>query len=204
LSSSLEEEGDDDYNGKSKTDTSMPDLEKAGSSHDSSLDRESSPYLPEGIRVMNREDLLNLGDMQEPPINPEESEETPQAIYSSYSRTMTPVGQPGGLSTTTPRTDGATLGIAMTGVDVRSRKTHEGDKGQLVFIVGFQGPNDPCDPHNWGFWKRFFCTIMIATIGFIVGFASSIDSSALSHAATEFRVSEVVESLSTGKEEQHV
>jgi hypothetical protein len=43
---------------------------------------------------------------------------------------------------------------------------------------------------------------MIASIGFIVGFASSIDSSALPHAAAELGVSEVVKSLATSKEDR--
>jgi hypothetical protein len=43
---------------------------------------------------------------------------------------------------------------------------------------------------------------MIASIRFIVGFASSIESSALPHAASGFGVSEVVESLATSKEDR--
>lgn len=39
---------------------------------------------------------------------------------------------------------------------------------------------------------------MIAGIGFVVGFASSINSSAIKEAAAEFGVSEVTESLATG------
>ena len=40
--------------------------------------------------------------------------------------------------------------------------------------------------------------VNVASIGAIVGFASSIDSSALPQAAAEFGVSEVAESLATG------
>lgn len=43
-----------------------------------------------------------------------------------------------------------------------------------------------------------FCRITIAFIGWIVGFASSIDSAALPQAAKDFGVSEVTESLATG------
>jgi hypothetical protein len=184
---------------KSKRDLAKADPEKGEPRHDDSPDGEASSCLPEGVRVMKRETLLNLGDMQEPPVEPQQTEERPQALDPSFSCTRTSTGQHGTLSATTTRSDGAALGVAMTGVDVRSRKTHEGDKGQMVFVVGFQGPDDPCNPHNWSFWKRIYCTIMIAAIGFIVGFASSIDSSALAHAAPEFGVSEVVESLATGE-----
>lgn len=40
--------------------------------------------------------------------------------------------------------------------------------------------------------------MMIASIGFVVGFASAIDSSAVKQASREFGVSEVAESLATG------
>ena len=40
-------------------------------------------------------------------------------------------------------------------------------------------------------------TVLIAAIGFAVGFASSIDSAALKQASAEFGVSNVTESLAT-------
>ena len=42
------------------------------------------------------------------------------------------------------------------------------------------------------------CRLNIAAVGWIVGFASSIDSAALKQATAEFGVSEVTESLATG------
>ena len=65
--------------------------------------------------------------------------------------------------------------------------------------MGFQGPDDPLNPHNWGYAVRIWATVLIALIGFVVGIASSIDSSALMKASMEFGVSPVVESLATGK-----
>ena len=41
-------------------------------------------------------------------------------------------------------------------------------------------------------------SVIVALIGFVVGFASSVDSAALPQATAEFGVSEVVESLATG------
>lgn len=97
---------------------------------------------------------------------------------------------------------GTALGHEMTGVDIRSRTTYEGkgqpEQSQKVFVVGYQGPDDPLNPHNWSYTTRITATIMIAFIGFTVGIASSIDSSALMKASAEFGVSEVVESLATG------
>lgn len=42
----------------------------------------------------------------------------------------------------------AALGHSLTGVHARDRRTHEG-KGSKVFVVGWEGPNDPLNPRNW-------------------------------------------------------
>ncbi|KAJ4985442.1 major facilitator superfamily transporter [Stagonosporopsis vannaccii] len=99
----------------------------------------------------------------------------------------------------TARSIGTRLGVALTGIAVRDRRTNEGgaDAGK-VFVVAFEGDNDPSKPQNWSHTSRICATAMIALIGFVVGVASSIDSPATSRAAQEFGVSEVVEILATG------
>lgn len=97
----------------------------------------------------------------------------------------------------TQQSEGTALGRALTGVEVRRRKTHEGGEGN-VFVVGFEGPNDPMNPKTWSRTKRFAITFSVASIGCVVGLASSIDSSAVREASAEFGVSEVVESMATG------
>jgi hypothetical protein len=99
--------------------------------------------------------------------------------------------------TTTQQSQGTALGRTLTGVEVRRRKTHEGGEGN-VFVVGYEGPNDPMNPKSWSRTKRFAVTFSVASIGCVVGLASSIDSSAVKDAAAEFHVSEVVESMATG------
>lgn len=42
----------------------------------------------------------------------------------------------------------AALGHSLTGVHARDRRTHEG-KGSKVFVVGWEGPDDPLNPRNW-------------------------------------------------------
>lgn len=54
------------------------------------------------------------------------------------------------------------------------------------------------NPHNWPLGKRIGATLLIAAIGFIVGYASSTDSAATTQAAADFHVSDVTESLATG------
>jgi hypothetical protein len=106
-----------------------------------------------------------------------------------------------GLSTTTTQaTIGTRLGQALTGINVRSRTTKEGrhERGGKVFVVGYVDEKDPLNPHNWSSLKRMSITFLVASIGLIVGFASSVDSAALQQARLEFGVSEVTESLATG------
>lgn len=98
---------------------------------------------------------------------------------------------------TTQHSSRTALGNVLTGIEVRKRSTREGGDGN-VFVVGFQDENDPNDPHNWSLTKRTSYTAIIAGIGCVVGFASSIDSSALLEASADFGVSEVAESLATG------
>lgn len=92
---------------------------------------------------------------------------------------------------------GTALGTTLTGIRVRDRSTKEGGDGQ-VFVVGYEGEKDMMNPHNWSFVTRLGATINIASIGWIVGFASSVDSGALTQATMDFGVSEVTESLATG------
>jgi hypothetical protein len=89
------------------------------------------------------------------------------------------------------------LGTVLTGIEVRRRTTKEGGDGN-VFVVGYEGDDDPNNPHNWSLVTRIRCTIIIAMIGCVVGFASAIDSAAIPQAAEEFGVSEIVETLATG------
>jgi hypothetical protein len=102
----------------------------------------------------------------------------------------------------THKSHGAALGLALTGIDARDRTTNEGGTGK-VFVVGYEGENDPLNPHNWSYASRLFATSLIAGIAFVVGFASAIDSSALRPAAEDFGVSQVTESLATGSDAVH-
>lgn len=98
---------------------------------------------------------------------------------------------------------GTNLGTALTGINLRDRTTQEGRSdptahGNKLFVVGYEGDRDPLNPHNWSYGTRIWATVNIAFIGWIVGFASSVDSAALVQASEDFGVSEVVESLATG------
>lgn len=178
------------------------DLEKGDETSDNETQQPQYEdiRLPPGVQARDRAALEELDDMQEVEktrSNPQEisrqSRTTERESYQTLAITLS------AATTRTQASTGAAFGRAITGVDVRDRTTHEGEKGGLVFVVGYQGANDPMDPHNWGVGIRVFSTFIIASIGFVVGVASSIDSSAIPHAAPEFHVSEVVESLATGE-----
>lgn len=97
----------------------------------------------------------------------------------------------------TRKSMGTALGTTLTGIDVRDRSTKEGGDGK-VFVVGYESEKDIMNPHNWSTVTRIGATVNIASIGWIVGFASSVDSAALTQASADFGVSEVTESLATG------
>lgn len=90
---------------------------------------------------------------------------------------------------------GTNLAAALTGISHRDRPNSSDTK---VFVVGFEGPNDPLNPRNWSLAKRVFCTLNVGIIALVVGLAASIDSAVISRAAQEFGVSEVAEALATG------
>ena len=97
------------------------------------------------------------------------------------------------------RTTAGSVGRVLTGVKARRKTTYEGrgvDRSE-VFVVGFHDEDDKLNPHNWSYLKRIWVVMNIAMIGWIVGFASSIDSAALPQASQEYGVSEVAESLAT-------
>ena len=104
----------------------------------------------------------------------------------------------------TQRTTGTQLGISLTGINVRSRKTVEGKQLGKVFVVGYESSEDPMNPHNWPLTKRIFVTANVGLIALVVGTAASIDSAAIPQAAAEFGVSAVTEALATGLVCKHI
>lgn len=111
---------------------------------------------------------------------------------------------------------GTRLGHVLSGIEVRTMtkeiaktrskgsrrpeddaaKREERDK---LFVVGYESDKDALNPHNWSTLVRIRATMLIASIGFIVGYASAVDSAALSQASEDFGVSSVTEVLgSTG------
>lgn len=89
------------------------------------------------------------------------------------------------------------LGHTLTGVHARERTTHEG-KGEKVFVVDWEGKDDPLNPRHWSVAHRVCTTLIVGSIAFVVSIAASADTAILPQAAAEFGVSDVVESLAIG------
>lgn len=176
------------------------DLEKGDSSH-SSLHGDVAAAEPAGVGASHpvSQDFVTQarktereGEEAAGEVPQEEAETPPAQEYVDYDLRQH-------LSRlSTQQSGGTRLGNTLTGVDVRKRSTNEGGDGN-VFIVGYHDDKDPANPHNWSYAVRIYITFAVASIGFVVGVASSIDSAALTEAAQEFGVSEVVESMATGK-----
>ncbi|KAJ3457792.1 hypothetical protein MRS44_014933 [Fusarium solani] len=92
---------------------------------------------------------------------------------------------------------GMALARSMAGVHLRDASTYRGLSGP-IFIVSWEGPDDPLNPRNWSVTKRVIVTLQVGLISAAVGAAFGIDATALPQAAKEFGVSDVVESLATG------
>jgi hypothetical protein len=91
------------------------------------------------------------------------------------------------------------LGRALTGVLARKRTTIPEGSDPTVFVVGWEGKDDPTNPKNRSTTVKIVATIIVSLIAFVVTAASAIDTAVLSQAAAEFGVSDVVESIATGK-----
>jgi hypothetical protein len=175
---------------------SMRDLEKGTAANESSPSLASQHLANVDANVPDHAQLRGSDDQQvQQPAQDDEDQEAdkPNEIEEEDHDMRQYLSR---LST--QRSKGEELGNVITGINIRKRRTQEGGEGN-VFIVGFHDENDPMNPHRWSFASRIGMTLIIAGIGFVVGFASAIDSAALPQAAEEFGVSEVVESLATGR-----
>ncbi|KAH8817258.1 major facilitator superfamily domain-containing protein [Xylogone sp. PMI_703] len=64
-------------------------------------------------------------------------------------------------------------------------------------LVEWDGPDDPGNPLNWSYGKRWLMTIILALNTWMVTFASSVTSSAIGPLSEEYHVAPVVATLAT-------
>lgn len=89
------------------------------------------------------------------------------------------------------------LAYSIAGVDVQ-KQSESSDQPAHLFIVGWNGPDDPQNPLNYSVASRLTATLLVSALGWIVGAALSINSGVLSQNTEAFHVSDVVGSLVTG------
>ncbi|MCJ1231991.1 hypothetical protein MMC12_008672 [Toensbergia leucococca] len=90
---------------------------------------------------------------------------------------------------------GTSLGFPLEGVKVRERTSEEGESG-LVFVVGWDTPDNPMNPHNWSMVCRIVTTIMVCLILTVVSATSSIDAAVKPQSSQAYHV--VAGNLTTG------
>lgn len=125
--------------------------------------------------------------------------ELPSPVYHNASafRTHTVIAQYI-TPVETHRSSRPGIGHSLEGIHIRERTTYEGRDGK-VFIVVWDNEEDPTNPRNWSIFYRLLLTLMVASISFAVGAASSADAAILPQYASYFGVSDVVASLAIGK-----
>ncbi|KAL2670526.1 hypothetical protein Neosp_014314 [[Neocosmospora] mangrovei] len=147
----------------------------------------------------------------EHPIQPNQPEPSPQ-VLKDEEKAQVGTSTAGAISnahleaatrtksngmTDTSSAAGMALARSMAGIHLRDASAYRGLSGP-IFIVSWEGPDDPLNPRNWSVTKRVMVTLQVGLISTAVGAASGIDATALPQAAKEFDVSDVVESLATG------
>ncbi|KIX01379.1 uncharacterized protein Z518_09104 [Rhinocladiella mackenziei CBS 650.93] len=88
--------------------------------------------------------------------------------------------------------------VAVRKLPCLSRQETRVVNGRPILVVEWDGPDDDLNPRNWPFFKRFYATIIISLIAFMVGAAAPIDSAVLPQAAKDLGVSDIVETLAVG------
>lgn len=97
----------------------------------------------------------------------------------------------------TQRSQRTALAHSLAGVDIQKQLAST-DQPADLFIVGWDGKDDPQNPMNYSSTRRLIATLLVSALAFVVGAASSINSAVLPQNAAAFGVSDVVGSLVTG------
>lgn len=107
-------------------------------------------------------------------------------------------GQTQGEQLADPRSKGAGETAAEEIDDERVEAQEKtGEQGGDAFLVDWDGSQDPLNPQNWSWSKKWCIVLLVSQIAVVVGVAAGIDSAAAQEAALRFQVSEEVMELQT-------
>lgn len=98
----------------------------------------------------------------------------------------------------TRKSEKTAIAYSLPGVTVRDIDDAT-DLPSRVFIVSWDGENDPQHPRNWSTVSRLWATFVVSLLAFIVTAASSINSGILPQNNAAYGVGDVVGSLVDGK-----
>ena len=104
------------------------------------------------------------------------------------------------LDQTDRPSDASSRDLEKGGIDSKGNNQNGKDNRQTQWendVVGWDGPNDPQNPHNWKLSKKYTITVFYATLTFCITFASSIFSTATMVTAKMYGVSNEVMTLGT-------
>ena len=90
------------------------------------------------------------------------------------------------------------LAQSLPGIEIQ-KQLDASSPNSHIFVVGWEGENDPLNPYNFSYARRMVATLLVTALAFIVGAASAIESGVLPQITEAYGVSEVVGSLVTGK-----
>ncbi|CAG8083462.1 unnamed protein product [Penicillium olsonii] len=89
------------------------------------------------------------------------------------------------------------LAQSLPGIEIQ-KQLDASSPNSHIFVVGWEGENDPLNPYNFSYARRMVATLLVTALAFIVGAASAIESGVLPQITEAYGVSEVVGSLVTG------
>ncbi|CAG7918365.1 unnamed protein product [Penicillium olsonii] len=96
-----------------------------------------------------------------------------------------------------PGSEKSPLAQSLPGIEIQ-KQLDASSPNSHIFVVGWEGENDPLNPYNFSYARRMVATLLVTALAFIVGAASAIESGVLPQITEAYGVSEVVGSLVTG------
>ena len=136
------------------------DQEKAKGSGSGLSSNNASPFSPaspaQASRDLERAEQRN-GNSKES-LQRDASAADPLPAEEAFENAEERNNDPLSREITVRQSVGTALGMVLTGIDVRKRKTREGGGKGDVFVVGYEGEKDNMNPHNWSRWTRIGAT----------------------------------------------
>ncbi|KAJ5639333.1 uncharacterized protein N7484_007195 [Penicillium longicatenatum] len=163
--------------------------------------KQLADFPQQGANSVNKaENVINENGNKQTESTPSDSDSITEAENASASDQIRQDSAASEALGKRPTCNSEKTAIAHTlpGIEVRSHVDDSSDRPSRVFVVGWDGVNDPQHPRNYSLARRLTATLIVSALGFIVGAASSINSGVLPQNNAAFGISDVVGSLVDG------